>query len=119
MKKLESMILQLEEDFFNAGICNDRSIIEDRICRDFFEYGKSGAVHTREDVIHSLINMKENRNVKIYDFKIDLLKEDTVIAHYKSYETDLNQYALRTSIWRKEDLKWKMLFHQGTPCGGR
>ena len=116
MTQLESDILQYEEDFFSAEFCNSIDNIENRLCLDFYEYGKSGEIHRRDDIINFLLNMKKNRDIGIHNFSVTVLNENVLIAHYVSHEKVTNQYALRTSIWMKEEELWRMFFHQGTSC---
>jgi len=116
MTQLESDILQYEEDFFSAEFCNSIDNIENRLCLDFYEYGKSGEIHRRDDIINFLLNMKQNRDIGIHNFSVTVLNENVLIAHYVSHEKVTNQYALRTSVWMKEEELWRMFFHQGTSC---
>ena len=44
-----------------------------------------------------------------------------ILAHYLSVRTQNSTtgkttYAMRSSIWKCVEEKWKMIFHQGTPC---
>lgn len=113
---LENTILQYEKDFFDAEFCRIKDNIENRIGLDFCEYGKSGTIHKRSDVVNSLANMQNNRDIEIYNFSAITLNKNIVIAHYFSHDKITNQYALRASIWKQEDTLWKIFFHQGTSC---
>ncbi|MDP4118864.1 MAG: hypothetical protein Q8873_06710 [Bacillota bacterium] len=113
---MHDLILQYEYDFFIAEFCNNIENLEKRICLNFVEYGQSGNVYTRSEVIDFLLNMKNDRDVDILDFSKEELCEGVFIVHYVSYEKLYDRYARRTSIWKKEDDCWKILFHQGTIC---
>ena len=65
---LEDTIFQYEKDFFDADFCSKKENIENRLCLDFCEYGKSGTIHKREDIINFLSNMRRNRAIEIYNF---------------------------------------------------
>jgi hypothetical protein len=28
----------------------------------------------------------------------------------------ITRYSLRSSLWKEEDGRWQLIFHQGTPC---
>ena len=116
MTVLEGAILKYEQDFFNVDFCCNKDNLENRLCVDFFEYGTSGKIHSREEIISSLLNMRENRDIIIYNFSALMLNENIIIAHYLSHEETTKKYALRTSIWKREETLWKMFFHQGTPA---
>ncbi|MBB1328334.1 DUF4440 domain-containing protein [Pseudoalteromonas sp. SR43-7] len=54
-------------------------------------------------------------------FKGRMLSDDVVQLSYqaafrRSARAEFN-YSLRMSLWRKSNEQWKMVFHQGTPCG--
>ena len=116
MTLLENTLLQYEKDFFNADFCRNINNIESRLCFDFCEYGKSGAIYNRSDMIGFLLNARENRDIAIYNFSAVKLSGKVIIVHYLSHDKSANQYALRTSIWKHENDNWKMFFHQGTSC---
>jgi len=112
-----ALILQYEQDFFDAAFCADRHRLEGRLSKDFVEYGKSGAEYTRDETIRALSAMADDKRIEITRFSLTRLGEDVLLARYVSYETDAHSYARRTSLWRLEDGEWKLFFHQGTPCG--
>lgn len=111
---MKSMILKYEMDFFDAEFCRSRSNLENRLSVDFMEYGKSGRVYRRNDMIELLLD-SPNRYIKIEDFELTALHEDYFLVHYLSINIDDHSKALRTSIWKREEGLLKMFFHQGTP----
>ena len=116
MLKLEDLILRYEKDFFNLDFCKCRDNIESRLSKYFFEYGQSGSIHNREEVVNALIGLTKNKPVNIYSFELEHLSKDILISHYTSRDGESALSALRTSVWKIEDGEWKMYFHQGTPC---
>jgi len=118
-EKLKNTILQYENDFFDIKFCNSRESLENRLSINFIEYGSSGSVYDRENIINALIPLTENRQIEILQFDLTLLSDDVLLAHYISHHKNDNRYALRTSIWKIEDSQWKMYFHQGTPLSGK
>jgi hypothetical protein len=60
------------------------------------------------------MGLSEDKKFDIMQFQLDKLSENVILAHYISHDKDDNSYALRTSIWKKEDKEWKLYFHQGT-----
>ena len=112
---MNEKILQYEKDFFSFKFCSNRANLENRLAKDFFEYGKSGIIHTRESTINSLASLIEDRRIEIINFELTALSEGVLLVHYTSWHKDDDLYTLRTSIWRYEDGEWKLYFHQGTP----
>lgn len=110
------LLLEYEYDFFSSKFCSDIANLEKRIHLDFVEYGRSGNVHTRKEIIEFLLNMKSDRDIDIIKFSKTELCENVSVLHYISYEKLSDRYTRRTSIWKKEDNDWMLFFHQGTPC---
>jgi hypothetical protein len=51
------------------------------------------------------------------DFELRMFSEDIAQLKYKTKNTEnknLTRTTLRSSIWKNEGSKWKMIFHQGT-----
>jgi len=92
----------------------------DRIARllaeDFVEYGRSGRVHGRAEVISALARAP-CAEVTAFDFSVHLVAPNTALLRYVSCHRAAHQaYALRSSIWQIQNGQWRILFHQGTPC---
>jgi hypothetical protein len=111
---LEKQILKYEYDFFIKKFCDDAQNLNDRIHDEFIEFGKSGEVFDKTSIIEYLNNLDTDRDIEILSFEIKNLKEDFVLANYISNENEDGIKALRTSIWVKENMDWKLYFHQGT-----
>ena len=113
---MKNKLLQYEQDFFCADFCRDASNLESRLSDSLCEYGCSGRVYDKPAMIAALTSICEDRPILISDFEMQTLCTDVLLVHYKSYHEESRETALRTSIWRKEDDGWKLLFHQGTHC---
>ena len=111
---LKHQILEYEMDFFNKKLCGDIENLNNRIHHEFKEFGKSGQVFDKDSIIKHLNNLDIDKNIEIISFEINKVMEDIIIAHYISYEKDIEIKALRNSIWKKESSNWKLYFHQGT-----
>ena len=86
------------------------------LTNDFFEYGRSGKIYSREDCL-AVEQEPIDAILPLTDFKVHSVTNDVVQTTYKSIVTysGIKQYALRSSIWVKHLDKWKLRFHQGTP----
>ena len=53
------------------------------------------------------------------DFTTRLLSESVVLVTYRSVLRDpvrgKEWHALRSSVWKRIDGRWQIIFHQGTP----
>lgn len=108
-------ILRYEKDFFCAQFCQDRTALDSRLCDGYLEYAKSGRIYSKADIVESLGNLLQDRNISILDFTCIALSDSACLAHYRSFDASDHTYALRTSIWVLRDGRWQLLFHQGTP----
>jgi len=94
--------------------------LNDLISDDLIEFGSSGLVYTKQDVLGNLPASSEIKFV-MTDFKINILSADIVQSTFKTEKTDIEtgkiSRSLRSSLWRNANGKWRMIFHQGTPFG--
>ena len=118
MNELQNTIYKLETSLLKPEFRISFEHLDNLLTDDFKEYGSSGLVYTKQDVLERL---PLNTNKVVYvvsDFEIKSLSEDIVMANFKTdriiNDTEKLQ-SLRTSLWRKEGNSWKMFFHQGTP----
>jgi hypothetical protein len=51
----------------------------------------------------------------LHNFEVHPLAPDVVLATYCSVNETRKQHTLRSSIWKRIDGRWQMVFHQGTP----
>jgi hypothetical protein len=109
-------IKQLEERLWIAQFRFDRAWMETILADDFFEFGRSGRIYTRDECL----GMKSETIAAVLpppDFEARYLSNEVVQTTYKSIVKDgvQVQYANRSSIWLKTSSGWKLKFHQGTP----
>jgi len=102
--------LWLEETRFD--VIRMRQIIAD----DFFEYGRSGRVYTRDDTL-AIERQPIHANLPLPNFQARLISAEVAQVTYNT-EVSHNgviQQARRSSIWSKSTRGWQLRFHQGTP----
>lgn len=111
-------LTRLEEGMWTASSRYDPDFQEERFAHDFFEFGRSGRIYSREQIVR----IASIENVIRAHFPLDglsfrLLGEWIVQSTYNSHvEYDgIIEHARRSSIWVREAGVWKMKFHQGTP----
>lgn len=106
------MILELEKSFFKIEFMSDTAYLDETIDDQYIEIGKTGKQFNKQDVIKDLSAAKGDRNIAIYNFSCDELAENIYLIHYITKSG--NDYIYRTSIWRKEHHKIKIVFHQAS-----
>jgi hypothetical protein len=111
------LINALELSFFDFGVRHSIDKLNELIADNFVEYGRSGKVLNKKDIISLLLNT-EPPAAKLENFKIKNLSDDFLLVNYISIinkKDKLAEKTLRTSIWKLYGEKWKVIFHQGTP----
>ena len=92
----------------------------DEVCQwlseDFREFGSSGRMLDRDEVIRAR-QLDTGRRFLLSDFRTTMLSPDVVLATYRVASTDTSTGAssssLQSSVWKKHDGKWRLVFHQG------
>ena len=105
---LENEIRELEDQLANPAVRASVDALERLVSDDFVEFGSSGRVYTKRDVIDQML-AKPGISVSVADFRVSVLSPDVALATYRT------QGSLRSSIWRREGEHWRIVFHQGTP----
>jgi hypothetical protein len=116
----ERIDLSLEEHIFNLEkklMTYDDEAVNDLLAEDFLEFGSSGKSFDKKAILEAVLLGTMNKSVKftVTDFQIKWLAPGVVLATYHTLRHNDRVHALRSSIWKLTDGKWKMVFHQGTP----
>lgn len=116
------VIRGLEEELFKPSVRASPEALDRLLADGFVEFGRSGGVYEKAEVIRSLVEDKSERLdvPAARDFVLRSLADDVVLLTYLSFRIANGREArhtLRSSIWRFIDGRWQMVFHQGTPAG--
>ena len=105
-----------EEQLLRPDIRGSREDLERLLADDFLEFGASGQTYGKRQIIDNLCASPEGR-YSITGFQVRRLAADVAQVVYRgAYHTPDRkaEYSLRTSIWRFEHGRWRMIYHQGT-----
>ena len=90
----------------------NKNELEKLISKDFIEYGSSGLIYSYDETINGLLNETEEKIYKIIKMETKIISKNIVMV---LYIIDINgNISNRSSIWKKENNEWKIIFHQGT-----
>lgn len=106
-----SKIRALEERLLQPDFRRNRAAIAELLADDFREFGSSGRVWTKQQILDHL-ESEAPFEVEMHDFGATEFAPGVILATYKV--TVKNRTSLRSSIWIKRDGRWLVLFHQGT-----
>jgi hypothetical protein len=116
---LREHILSLEQRLLHPDLRQSPSELNLLLADDFVEFGSSGSIYHKHDVIDAL--QHESPQLRsLTEFSVVALASDVVLATYRIAREGPTGHApshsLRSSVWKLNLGKWQLLFHQGTPC---
>lgn len=120
MENIEKVLFNLESELQKPDVRKSVEKLDGLISDDLREITSSGAVTNKQDCF---VNLPATPEIKFVmtDFSIRELAPNLVQTFFKTKKTvvgtDKVSDSMRNSIWKNENGKWKMVFHQGTPVG--
>jgi hypothetical protein len=115
-KDIHDTIYRLEESLWKAETRFDVNYMEEVLHPKFFEFGRSGSIYNRAGIL-SYNSGTIDTVFPLKDFQLHHISDEIIQATYISQVTydGMLEKANRSSIWKKEEDEWKLIFHQGTP----
>lgn len=104
-------LLKLEQRLLSQATRGNAEEISRLIADDFTEFGASGGIWNKADLVEQLPRQPFTQRT-ISEFAVKPLSENTALVTYQCHTAASN--SRRSSIWRKQDEQWQMVFHQGT-----
>lgn len=108
---------ELEERLLQPDFRRSRPAVSALLAEDFVEYGSSGRIFDKQQVLDLLGSEPEHR-ATLENFEARPLSADVVLATYRSIRLngppEPGATFLRSSLWVRRDGRWQIVFHQGT-----
>jgi hypothetical protein len=115
---IEAHLRALEEELLQPAVRKTASRVDALLGEDFIEFGSSGRVFDKHDIIDILRSESPARR-SLTDFRALPLGPGVVLTTYRAtnYGASGEQpiHSLRSSVWRLLDGRWQVVFHQVTP----
>jgi hypothetical protein len=110
---------RLEEELWREEMRFDPARMEQLLAADFVEFGCSGRVYQRCDILCAKREAIAAR-FPLAELRARLVGADTVLITYNSSAKYHEKYrhCRRSSIWTRASTGWVLRFHQGTRFGG-
>ncbi|MBC1226760.1 nuclear transport factor 2 family protein [Listeria booriae] len=108
---LKALLQNQEEQLLRPEIRTSKEALNQLLAADFFEFGSSGRVFRGEEIDEKGIGAVD---MQLSDFEIKSLAPDVVLATYRIFNVEQKQSSLRSSIWKFQNNRWQLVFHQGT-----
>ena len=113
---LKEVLRTLEQRLLQPGVRGSAQDIGDLLAAEFVEFGSSGRVYDKRQVIESLL--RGNDHIELTEFTATVLAPGLALATYVATRLDEtgvpSTRSLRSSIWKRIHGHWRMVFHQGT-----
>lgn len=109
---LKEHLFQLEQRLLQSKTRTSPEEISKLLADEFFEFGSSGRVLYKKDMVSAGLDVIK---ATMDHFEMHPLAPDVVLVTYRSVNETRKRHSLRSSIWKRIDGRWQMVFHQGTP----
>jgi len=108
---------RLEESLWRAETRFDRDHMNKVLAPDFLEFGRSGRVYRREDILNDPAR-PIHATLALAKFAVRSIAADVALVTYVSEVTygEVKEVANRSSLWSRHASGWSIRFHQGTPA---
>lgn len=115
--QLAAHLISLELALLDPAVRHDRARVESLLADDFQEFGASGKVWSRTQIL-DLLESESSRPITAHDLACYFIADRVALVTYRTasnhLETGHPLTALRSSLWVFVDGHWKIRFHQGT-----
>lgn len=121
LQRVRDELVALEPLFHHPEVTGrEPADLEALAAPDFWEVGASGAVYSREQVMHIVGERytddggQDGQTMPVDDVRCRLLGPSTYLLTYRLRQG--NRVTRRATIWERADslLGWRVVYHQGT-----
>lgn len=116
--KTEDLLIQLEKELHSSLTRANYARLNELLADDFYEFGSSGNVWTKNDILVRLPSEDKNAaKIESKNYSLKKISDEVYFLTYVSYRLingKEERVALRSSLWKNNSTNWQMIFHQGT-----
>ena len=106
-------VIDLELETLSTEARLDATRMDQLLDDDFREIGASGRLWTRAEAIQALAEEGVGQAaIEVSDLQAQALDSCLVLVTYVSQRA--GRRTRRSSLWRRSNLSWRLVFHQGT-----
>lgn len=117
-----ALFLSLETSLHRPEVRSSPDLVRRLLADEFIEFGRSGRVYNKAVTIEALAAEDVSHPApmpRVSDFSVTRLSPDVVLVTYTGSRepsgSQKGRQTLRSSIYRHQDGRWQMIFHQGRP----
>lgn len=111
-----SALIALEESLWRRETRFDRAYMERLLAEEFIEIGRSGRVYSRSAIL-AVTDQPIEAKLPLPGLVVREISKDVLQVTYNSRVVCNGEVekGRRSSLWRKAQRGWVLVFHQGTP----
>jgi hypothetical protein len=110
----KDLLKELEESLWRSETRFDLTFQEKIFAPDFFEFGRSGRIYTRDQIIRTA-SSPILAKLPLSHFNVHELDDRNVLVTYISeVQYEEMEKANRCSVWSRSADGWQLRFHQAT-----
>lgn len=113
---IDQHLHELELELLQPRVRRSPELLSFLLAADFREFGGSGRVYTRDEIIEAL-QTEVPAQILISEFRVQSVGADAALVTYRATRNTPDgppAISMRSSLWVVRDGHWQMLFHQGT-----
>jgi len=111
--EISALLLILEKQLMAPDFRKDTARVASLLAEAFCEFGSSGQVWNRAEMLSFLVTEEEKKAPTVENFSCRILSHGVVLVTYKTLSAGART-TLRSSIWVHREDRWQIVFHQGT-----
>jgi hypothetical protein len=112
-QRLKEYLYSLETTLLKGEVRKSSHLLNELLADDFIEYSSTGAIFDKANVLNRLPT-EGDPGISLSGFELKYLSPTSALTTFKIFVKSKAKYSLRSSVWKLNDNKWQMTFHQGT-----
>ena len=117
-KKTADLLYDLETTLHKKAVRHSPQVLDALLADEFIEFGSSGRVFSKAGIIEALKEEAFHQQTQVESFQARELAPGVALVTYIASRAapydSITMRTLRSSLWKREDSGWRMIFHQGT-----
>ncbi|MGP4078182.1 nuclear transport factor 2 family protein [Halobacillus sp. K22] len=112
-REIKEQLYSLETTLLKGEVRKSEKILNELLAEDFVEYSSTGEIYDKDNILNRLPS-EDDPGIIMSNFEIKYLSPTSVLTTFKIFIESKQKHSLRSSVWKYNDEKWQMVFHQGT-----
>lgn len=115
---LKELVLGLECELLSPRVRHSDVRLRELLADEFVEFGASGRIYDKRSIIDALVQAESTESFEVDNFRMVTCSDDMAFVTYSCAATSATGEVIRnsnrSSLWKRIDNNWQIVFHQGT-----